>query len=590
MKRSIKLLSLFLALLFIAASFSACGKEAGGEGGTTAGEAVEDKFFLSASSKSCNVYYPDSYKDTNLYSSAMALASLMETRAGIDTEYLPYSEYVDNGAPAIFVGNTGHEAAISFVNSVKYSDYGYSVIGRNLFVCANSTSAYTKLSNALLEVLEKSKGADLTLTPEDNFMHKGDYGTATVNGADIDSFKLVYASETFEKAVNSMLGEIGKSTGAIIEASLGADTPASEYEILVGNVGRDITNEFYGVNGSYSDYTVKISGKTISILARDDLSLECGLDAFGKLFKENAKSGKTLALTDDSTFTGSFYENSKLKLEARPEGTDIRIAANNVYFHQSSDIEKIDYRNPILLESIKYMDADILLLQEVNPKWHSVLDKLLESELKYTVVPTSTEITPVLDGRANYTPIWYRADKLELVDYGYKQYETVKLEPDSYLSSSKSYTWALFKDKATGKEIITVSTHFTWAPEDFNPTPDQCRTMDAQEVVDLVKQLEAEYAGVPVILMGDLNCQEGSNPYKKLSEVFSNVTKVTEKNNEMYKGTTHSVGSSSVGGAVIDHTLYTGDSLNFKMYQHVYNEWSFNSTDHIPLVLDVEFK
>jgi endonuclease/exonuclease/phosphatase family metal-dependent hydrolase len=185
-------------------------------------------------------------------------------------------------------------------------------------------------------------------------------------------------------------------------------------------------------------------------------------------------------------------------------------------------------------------------------------------------------------------PYLYAVDTLE--SYGYKQYETVKLEPDSYLSTSKSYTWALFKDKATGKDIITVSTHFTWAPEDFNPTPEQCRTMDAQEVVDLVKQLEAEYAGVPVILMGDLNCQEGSAPYKKLSEVFSNVNKVTEKNNEMNKGTTHSVGSSSVGGAVIDHTLYTGNSLNFKMYQHVYNEWSFNSTDHIPLVLDVEFK
>ena len=465
MKKSIKLLSLFLALLFIAASFSACGKETGNEGGTTANEVKENKFFLSASSKSCKVYYPDSYKDTNLYSSAMALASLMETRAGIDTEYLPYSEYVDDGSSAIFVGNTGHGDAISFLSDVKYSDYGYSVIGKNLFVCAHSTSSYTKLTNALLEVLEKSKGADLTLTPEDDFMHKGDYGVATVNGADIANFKLVYASEVLEKAVGSMLGEIGKSTGAIIEAGLGADTPASEYEILVGNVGREATNEFYAENGSYSDYTVKISGKTISILARDDLSLECGMNALGALFKDEAKSGKTLALTDDSTFTGSFYEYSKLKLEARPEGTDIRIAGNNVYFHQSSDIEKIDYRNPILLESFKYMDADILLLQEVSPKWHSVLDKLLESELNYTVVPTSTEITPVLDGRANYTPIWYRADKLELVDYGYKQYETVKLEPDSYLSSSKSYTWALFKDKATGKEIITVSTHFTEAPE-----------------------------------------------------------------------------------------------------------------------------
>ena len=292
----------------------------------------------------------------------------------------------------------------------------------------------------------------------------------------------------------------------------------------------------------------------------------------------------------NGTFKGTFYENKQLKLEARPEGTDIRIASNNVYFHQKSDIEKIEYRLPILLDSFRYMDADILLLQEVSPKWHQVMDEAMQTELGYTIVPTSNTITPVLDGRANYTPIWYRADKLELVDYGYKQYETVKLEPDSYLSSSKSYTWALFKDKATGKEIITVSTHFTWAPENFNPTPDQCRTMDAAEVVELVKQLETTHAGVPVILMGDLNCTTDSNPYRTLSEKFKNVRSVAEKSNETGKGTTHSVGSSSVGGAIIDHTLYTEDALNFKMYQHVYNEWSFNSTDHIPLLLDVQFK
>ena len=590
MKKSIKILSLIMALLFTAMAFAACNNGGGGEGTSAPSNDVADEFSLSASSKACKVYYPESYTDTNFYSSALALASLMKTRAGIETELLCYTEYVDDGAPAIFVGLTGHEASVSFMKDVKYSDYGYAVIGNKLCVGAHTTGNYSKLSNALLEVLEKSKGADLKLTSEDNFMHQSTYGTATVNGSPIDAFTLVCESEELKKDIDKALSDIGSSTGAVINAKYGTDTEESEYEILVGNVGRAETNAFYAEIGTYSDYTVNISGKKISILARDDLSLECGITALGALFKENAKKGQTLALTDADSFKGSFYEDAKLKIEARPEGTDLRIGCNNVYFHQNNEKEKIDYRTPILLDSFKYMDADILLLQEVSPRWHQLMDGLMQSKLGYTVVPTSTEITPVLDGRANYTPIWYRAEKVELLDYGYKQYETVKLEPDSYLSSSKSYTWALFKDKATGKQLITVSTHFTWAPENFNPTPDQCRTMDAAEVVELVKQLEVEYAGVPVILMGDLNCQVGSNPYKTLSEVFSDVTKVTEKNNQMYGGTTHAVASSSVGGSIIDHTLYTEDALNFKMYQHVYNEWSFNSTDHIPLLLDVQFK
>ena len=580
---------MLLALLFIAMAFASCRNGGSGDATSASDGSAENKFFISASKASCKVYYPDIYDGTNLYSSTVAIASLMKTRAGIDTELIPYSDYVDDGSSAILVGDTGHKDSTSFMSGVKYSDYGYAVIGKNLCIGAHSTSNYTKLSNALLDLLEKSKGSDVILTADDNFVKKETYVTTTVNGAPMDNFSIVYASEALSKAVDKLASEIGKCTGAVVPVKFGESTEASEYEILIGNVGRDATNAFYAENGTYSDYTLKISEKTISILSRDELALEAGIVAFTKLFTDNAKAEK-LELTDASSFTGSFHEISKLKIEARPEGTDLRIGANNVYFHQNGDKEKITVRVEHLLNSIKYMDSDILLLQEVSPLWHRTMDERMTSELGYTVVPTSNEITPVLDGRANYTPIWYRAEKVELIDYGYKQYETVKLEPDSYLSSSKSYTWALFKDKATGKQVITVSTHFTWAPENFNPTPDQCRTMDAKEVVELVKQLEVEYAGVPVILMGDLNCLVGSNPYKALTEKFSDVTKVTEKNNEMYKGTTHSVGSTSVGGSVIDHTLYTGDALNFKMYQHVYNEWSFNSTDHIPLLLDIQFK
>ena len=112
---------------------------------------------------------------------------------------------------------------------------------------------------------------------------------------------------------------------------------------------------------------------------------------------------------------------------------------------------------------------------------------------------------------------------------------------------------------------------------------------DANEVIALIDKLAEKYADVPVIFTGDLNSTVGSDPYNVLMQRFSDVRKNAEASNGTSNGTTHSVGSSSIGGAIIDHTLYTGD-IGLKMYQHVYNEWAIKSTDHIPLVLDIELK
>ena len=379
-------------------------------------------------------------------------------------------------------------------------------------------------------------------------------------------------------------------TGAVLKAYHVSELPITEYEILVGNTGREITNEFYmKEEHSLANYSVKISGNNVAILAIDELAIECGALALAEKVKSLSLAAADVNVTDADSFDGTFYEEASLKLEARPEGTDIRIAGNNIYFHESQPEHKISVRDDYLYESIRYMDADVLLLQEVIYNWHVVMDPVLET-MGYTLVPTSKEDTAYATATGNYTPIWYRANKLELLDYGYKQYDTVaKYQPDSYLSSSKSYTWALFKDKATGKQFITITTHFTWADEAHNPSPNALRVSDANEVIALVEKLTVKYADVPIIFTGDLNCTAGSDPYNVLMQQFSDVRKNAEASNGTTNGTTHSVGSSSIGGGIIDHMLYKGD-IGLKMYQHVYNEYAINSTDHIPLVLDIDLK
>ena len=588
MNRSIRIISLLLVLVFAVSSFTACGNPSNDPENTTVSTTAPQasEFSVKSSSGVCKIYYPDYYDGTPYFSTLMAMVAVMEAKTGEKLTLSPASSYSNDGSPALLVGDTGLEASNLFMNDLKWSDYGFNIVGNSLCVGAHTSSGLSKAIK-LVNALINSKSGEFIIKLEECKIERGSYKEATINGTDISKFTIVYESESLLTAAEDLANAIGVRTGAVLDCKLASSAEKSENEILIGNVGRDATNSYYSNFAINSEYKVNVTGGTVAIVAKDELALDCGVTAFGKLFRSDDEK---LELTDASSFVGTFYENSKLGIKARPEGTDIRIGCNNIYFHQKGDKEQIEVRDDYLYNSFKYMDSDILLLQEVSPLWHKTMDEIMKTELGYTLVPTKNDKTPSAVEKGNYTPIWYRAEKLDLVDYGHKQYESVKLEPDSYLSMSKSYTWALFKDKATGKQIITVTTHFTWAPENFKPTPNELRTADAKEVVALVGELEAKYAGIPIVLAGDLNCQEGQDPYKALKEKFSNVRSVCEQNNAIGKGTTHSVGSTSVGGAIIDHTLYTGDALNFKMYQHVYNEYSFNSTDHIPLLVDVEFK
>ena len=585
-----------LALVFVLTSFAACAGKGDGDGtATTTGnsELSPMDFVLKSSSGTvCKIYYPSEFVDTPYFSTLTALSAIIEAKIGAKPTMLLADEYVDDGTPAILVCNTGLDVSSSFMRDLKYSDYGFAAAGKDLCIGAHTNSNFSKAVNSLTSVINGLAEADGAYSvPLDKYVVKrGNYSPATINGTDIANFSIVYETEAQREYAESLANEIGVRSGAVLPLSIASEATASEYEILIGNVGRDLTNSIYSELDNNSEYLVKISDKTVAIGAKFDLGIKSAVKALSDKIVKQVSSDKKIEFTNDSSFNGSFYENAELALKARPEGTDIRIGGNNIYFHQTNQNEKIDVRDDFLYTSFEYMDADILLLQEVSPLWHKTMDETMRTRLGYTLVPTSNEVTPSALEKGNYTPIWYRANKLELLDYGHKQYESVKLEPDDYLSMSKSYTWALFKDKATGKQIITVTTHFTWAPENFNPTPNELKKADAREVVALVNQLETEYAGIPIILMGDLNCTSQSDPYVILTEKFTAVNNFAEATNGTNKGTTHSVASTSIGGSIIDHTLFTGDALNFKMYQHVYNKWSFNSTDHIPLILDVQFK
>jgi len=279
----------------------------------------------------------------------------------------------------------------------------------------------------------------------------------------------------------------------------------------------------------------------------------------------------------------------------------LRVVSSNVYFHcfkkMRSEDEKMARVN-LLANTLANTGADVLLLQEVSNgyiggydfNWQKRLFPVLK-ELGYTLVDVELDTLGAVALKkfnrpdVNYTPIFYNAEKLILKDCGHNFYDSVETIPDSYLSSSKSYTWALFEEKATGKQFIAISTHMTYHedPTDANTL----RVQDAKEVAVLKTKLEADYPDVPMMIMGDLNCTSSSEPFSVLTAAgFKNSKILADLSVNASFQTAHSVGYSSGKGDCIDHALVSGKGIDVRLYQTYLSQDVLDMSDHIPVGID----
>ncbi len=468
-------------------------------------------------------------------------------------------------------------------------------------------------------------------------------GVVTEKGSDNVKVGVLIAEKSFLEASGGVLtlekaGEIGKEYNVVnIVAAIDAayETTDDAYS-FVGSV-RGITDErgeYFAVGyvkaGDEIIYAPDMRERTVAgvaYAALRDISLS-KVDGYGENIRvaRNVEVSST-ALGAYTLFTpyGEAEQNALYRMAsgfnlsilpyfrdivAKQEG-DIRVATSNVYFHHfrvvypnGTEAEKqaaVDNH----VKSMMEIDADVLCLQEVSDKMYGKYDYKYQTRLYpklrengYTEAEATVREFPAgstssnLAG-VNYTPIWYRADVLTLEACEHVFYTSVGYNPDGGLSSSKSYTWALFTEKATGKQFIAVSTHMTWAGDAV--VSNILRKLDASEVMIKVSELEQKY-NVPIMVMGDFNSDPTTDPYKVMlgGNLVNAKTVAKDVINGAY-ATYHTfptLSNNAAGrympliGLAIDHIFVSGEGLNIKNYQTLISDNIISSSDHIPLSID----
>ncbi len=270
---------------------------------------------------------------------------------------------------------------------------------------------------------------------------------------------------------------------------------------------------------------------------------------------------------------------------AQPEDS-IRVMTFNIRYNNPDDgVNAWPNRKDRVAEMIgaRY-EAGLAGLQEVKK---DQLDDLIERLPEYDCTGVGRD-----DGKTGgeYTPIFYRKDRFQ-----YLGGNTFWLSETPDVIASKSWdtsltriaTWARFKDRKTGKIFYMFNTHF-----------DHRGQQARKESAKLIWKKITEIAGsTPVVLTGDFNCRESSQPYAVLTGklpigngTFSGLTDARYVSNTPHEGPTSTFTNWKEHGppeTKIDF-IFIGNQIRVWTHKILPDKFGeYYPSDHLPVLADV---
>ena len=191
----------------------------------------------------------------------------------------------------------------------------------------------------------------------------------------------------------------------------------------------------------------------------------------------------------------TFYACSEKEIKVNVMSFNIRMD------NPEDSLNNWKYRKDVAAQIIKDQNIDIVGTQEVL---HNQLQDLLERLPEYTSVGVGRE-----DGKekGEYSALFYKKDRFEEVESG-----TFWLSETPEVAGSKGWdgacervaSWAILKEKETGKQIFAINTHL-----------DHVGKVARQEGVTLLINRAKELSkGLPVIITGDFNAEHHTSVIK----------------------------------------------------------------------------
>ncbi|MBQ7348090.1 MAG: hypothetical protein IJW55_09970 [Clostridia bacterium] len=536
-----------------------------------------------------NIYYDKSYASNDDFISVVgAMSKMIYNGTGARLSMTTDRYYKDTMAnqPAILIGVTQWaESQEIAAKLTKLNDYYIGVVGNKLVICAQNAETSTTavqyfMNNVLLS--QTQNGKSITFSSKDNHLQKAVYGIDSVSllGAELSEYRMVipeHADVNENYFAYQLRYWLMKHYGVLLDIVNDSAT-AGERDILIGDTARSTSH------ADEDEYIVKASGKTLELSAN-------GYSAYDELYQYvtktliPSKSGACYTIAETETTVNAISGFEERTASSITASGDVRVMYYNIYGWENYSTS---VRKEMQLELFKTYSPDVIGLQEFSSsvRLGGLISDL--SQLGYA------EVKPK-NAYSNFTPLFYKTDVLEVVESGYQLYSGLNDV------NSKSVTWAVFSVKQTGERFIAMSTHFYWESTEEGAA---ARISNATELIDLIASIRAnaEYAELPLVAGGDLNCTVSSEPANILSmgglqfawdlAVQKNDVSTHHQHAEYsadYQTYINLYRPTGKYSAAIDQVWVSSDNMTVNRLSTLTATYTMIASDHCPVLVDISF-
>ncbi|MCQ2428032.1 MAG: endonuclease/exonuclease/phosphatase family protein [Clostridia bacterium] len=580
MKNKIKTIAGILALMTFAALFAGCNN-ARNPADTTLPETTAEEtaplpesepFRISSGGKSVvTVIRPDE-ADEEIINLAVKVRKKLEDKTGLKIDM--GSDFMIPGKPhnadtyEILIGKTNYDETAAVTAGMRFNDYAVSIEGHKIVITgisdATVSKAVTWFCTTGLNKLAKDENGDYSLS-FDTYRYDAGYKVESLEiaGTPITDFRFVYGKSSgrvSQAAAEDIASVLAQATGYLLNVVSDKEAPTG-HEILIGE-----TNRLSDMKSDKSGYMVYLNEGNLVLDAQGPLSAEKAIRA---LYSEKLAAGGKLNIGTDLNISGKWLSDSA---EPLASDADIRVMSYNILTEKwgGTDTSPRAERLGAMLDAYS---PDIVGIQEVCSIW-----------VKYIPIYCGDYAHVCLvrpDGGENYSTVLYKKDKYELVDSGVIPYS---MSANVYC---RNMGWAVLRDKATGKNVAIISTH--WDFNDGEINRDNYRKVQAEELSAQVKKLQDKY-NCPVFTTGDYNTIQSSgsmNYFRSINNMwcwkFDSLKMLNNYGSASNLGTLP-----GQGGNVIDYVFGTKDTTPLQSFV-VVNFDTANISDHQPVITDVKF-
>ena len=238
-------------------------------------------------------------------------------------------------------------------------------------------------------------------------------------------------------------------------------------------------------------------------------------------------------------------------------------------------------RKKILFDLILKENADFIGLQEAMI---FQIEEIIQQCPSYTYIGRTRQADRTT-GEA--TPVLYKTAKYDLIDQDTHWLSNTPDVPESKswdTSLPRIFTWAVFRRKSDGKELVVYNTHYDHLGE--------IARYESSRII--VSHMHKNFRERDIILLGDFNALEESNPINyltenevfRLSDTYRHLNpEKKEKDMTFYGWNEHIPGT----GRRIDYIFHAGDLDPLKTYVSNYHKGKRYPSDHMPVVAVFRF-